>query len=430
MLGAPMNCNGGRLLLLLVATAMTVPVAADEAVSAAWLQWGGPTQDFRAPAGNLATSWPESGPERLWSREIGAGYSAILFEDGRLYTMYRSRNNEVVVCFDAGSGETVWEYHYEHAPHEGHQSGYGDGPRSTPLIAGDLLFTIGVAGRVHALNKHDGKVLWSRDLWDGDLDGNVLGHGYSSSPVAYKDSVIVAVGGKNAGLVAFNRQDGSVKWKTLGFRNSFSSPRIMEILGEQQLVVFMAEELIGVNPDNGELRWRYPHINQWRHNINLPAVVDGNAIFLSSPQIGARGLRLSRNGETIEVEEVWSTRRVQFYHGSTIRSGDWVYGSTGVTSPTFMTAVNIRTGEVGWRERGFAKANCVEADGRLVILDEDGMLYLVSATPEKLVVHASTQLLDEVAWTTPTIVGKTLYVRTFRKILAFDLGAAAPASDR
>jgi len=430
MLDAPLNCIGGRLLLLSVCMATTVPVAADDTAPAEWLQWGGPTQDFRAPAGRLATSWPESGPEKLWGRELGAGYSAILFEDGRLYTMYRSGNKEAVVCLDAGSGETVWEYRYEHSPHEGHHHGYGDGPRSTPLIAGDLLFTIGVAGKVHALNKNDGKVLWSHDLWDGDLDGNVLGHGYSSSPVAYKDSVIVTVGGKDAGLVAFDQQDGSVKWKALGFKNSFSSPRIMEILGEQQLVVFMAEELIGVNPDSGELRWRYAHINQWRHNINLPAVLDGDTIFLSSPQIGARGIRLSRDGETIDVEEVWSERRVQFYHGSTIRSGDWVYGSTGVTPPAFMTAVNIRTGEVGWRERGFAKANCVAADGRMVILDENGMLYLASATPEKLVVHASTQLLDETAWTTPTIVDKTMYVRTFRKILAFNLGDTALVSGR
>ena len=87
-----------------------------------------------------------------------------------------------------------------------------------------------------------------------------------------------------------------------------------------------------------------------------------------------------------------------------------------------MTAINIRTGEVGWRERGFAKANCVEADGKLVILAEDGMLYLTSVTPEKLVVHAEMQLLDRVAWTVPTIVGTTMYVRDKKQILAVDLG--------
>jgi len=388
----------------------------------AWPQWGGPNQDFRAQASGLATSWPEGGPEKLWSRGLGEGYSAILVDGGRLYTMYRAGDNEVVICLDARTGETIWEHLYEHAPHAGHHQGYGTGPRSTPLIAGDRLFTIGVAGKMHALNKRDGKVVWSRDLWGEEFRGNVRGHGYSSSPVAHNGMVIVTVGGENASLVAFDQADGSVRWKALSFKNSHSSPRIVEVAGEKQIVVFMAEELIGVNPDNGDLRWRFPHSNQWNHNISLPVIAGGDTIFLSSPQAGAKGLRLVADGEAIQVEEIWSTRRVQFYHGSSVRNGDWIYGSTGTTAPAFMVAVNIRTGEVGWRERGFAKANCVAADGKLVILDEDGMLYLASATPEELVVHAKTQLLDRVAWTVPTIVGTTMYVRDKKQILAVNLG--------
>jgi len=411
-----------RSLAVLLAIAVAVPALAGDESAAAWSRWGGPNQDFIAPARGLATSWPEDGPEKLWSRALGEGYSAILVESSRLYTMYRAGGKEVVICLDARTGDTIWEHLYEQALHPTHQQGFGSGPRSTPLIEGDLLFTIGVAGRMHALNKNDGKVLWSHDLWDGDFRGTVLAHGYSSSPVAYKDMVIVPVGGENAGLVAFNQQSGDVKWKSPGFENSYSSPRIVEILGELQLLVFMGQELIGINPDNGELRWRYPHANQWRHNINIPAVVSGDMIFLSSPQAGARGLRLTRDGEAVQVEQVWSTRKVQFYHGSSVRNGDWVYGSSGTMGPAFMVAVNIRTGEVGWRERGFARANCVEADGRLVILDEDGMLYLASATPEKLVVHSRTQLLDRVAWTVPTIVGKTMYVRDKKQIMAVNLG--------
>ena len=97
MLGAPVRCTVGRLLLLSVLLAPAVPATADDTRPAAWLQWGGPNQDFRAPAGSLAAKWPESGPEKLWSRELGEGYSAILFESGRLYTMYRTGNNEAVV---------------------------------------------------------------------------------------------------------------------------------------------------------------------------------------------------------------------------------------------------------------------------------------------------------------------------------------------
>ena len=154
----------------------------------------------------------------------------------------------------------------------------------------------------------------------------------------------------------------------------------------------------------------------------MPIVVDGDTIFLSSIQAGARGIRLVRTGETMEAKEIWSTRRIQFYHGSVIRNGDWVYGSTGSMGPAFMAAINVRTGDIGWRERGIGRANCVEADGKLIILDEDGVLYLADATPEGLVVKSRTQLLKRVAWTVPTIVGKTMYVRDNEQILAVNLG--------
>ena len=356
--------------------ASSAAVAEVDDTPASWPQWGGPTRDWVAPAEGLASSWPEDGPRTLWSRDLGVGYSAILAEAGRLYTMYRAGEKEAVICLDALTGETLWEYVDESASPTVAVPQFGKGPASTPLIAGDLIFTIGVAGSMLALNKSDGTLRWSHDLWGEQFGGNVLAHGYSSSPIAYRDTVIVPVGGENTGLVAFDQASGSVRWRALDFDNSYSSPRLLEIAGEQQILIFMAEELIGVAPDDGELRWRYPQVNQWHHNITMPTVVDGDTIFLSSPQAGARGLRLVRAGEAIEVEEIWSTRRVQLYHVASVRIGDWVYGSTGVTSPAFMTAVNIRTGEVAWRERGFGKANCVEADGKLVILDEDGVLYL------------------------------------------------------
>ena len=398
-----------------------VPSASAETVPDSWSQWGGPTGDFKAPAKGIAASWPESGPETLWSRDLGEGNSAILLDAGRLYTMYREGPREIVVCLDASSGETLWEYGYEQATRKEHISAYGNGPSSTPVISGGMLFTIGVAGKMHALNKMDGTVNWSRDLWGENFTGKVQIHGYSSSPLAYGDVVIVPVGGEQAALVAFDQKDGAIKWKAQDFNNSYSSPRLMELAGEEQIVVFMAEELIGVDPINGKLRWRYPHVNQWNHNITVPEV-SGDTIFLSSPQAGARGIRISDHEGEMQVEELWSTRRIQFYHGSSVREGDWVYGSTGTVALNFMAAVNIHTGEIGWRQRGFARANCVEADGKVLVLDEDGMLHLTSVTPEKLTVHGSIQLMTGTAWTVPTIVGKILYARNNKKILAVNLG--------
>lgn len=388
-----------------------------------WTQFGGENQSFIARSTGLSSSWPESGPRTLWRRDLGEGYSAILAESGKLYTMFRDaeKSQEGVICLDASSGETVWEFRYDSGPKEGHVHQFGDGPRSTPLISGDRIYTIGIAGQMHALDKNTGEVAWSHDLWE-EFGGNFLNHGYSSSPIEYNGTIIALVGGEGHSVMAFDSQDGTVVWKGMDFKNSYSTPTILNIDGEEQLVTFMASEIVGVDPDNGRFKWAYPHENQWGQNINMPVMADANYLFLSSPEAGARGLKLTnRNGKT-HVEEIWSTRKIQFYHVTSVREGDWVYGSTGTMGPAFLAAVNIKTGEIAWRERGFAKANCVGADGKLLILDEDGALTLARVSPEGLTVLSSVDLLDKVAWTVPTVIGKTMYVRDKGTIAALDLG--------
>lgn len=416
---------------LIAAVALALPAAVygepteSWTESANWTQWGGPRHDFYAPSEGIASEWAEGGPPPLWTRELGDGYSTILAEDGRLYTMYRPDDQEAVICLDADTGETIWEHRYDHDPAEGHVSQFGDGPRSTPLIAGDRLFTIGVAGKMHALSKSDGKVQWTHDLWGEEFGGSYLNHGYSSSPIAYKDKVIALVGGEGKSIVAFKQSDGSVAWQSGDFKNSYSTPRILEVDGQTQLVTFMASEAVGLDPDTGGVKWTYAIGNQFEQNINPPSLVDGQYLFLSSTSVGARGLKLTNKGDKTEVEELWSTRKVQFYHVTSVRDGDYVYGCSGARSPAFMAAVNVKTGEIPWRKRGFGKANAVWADGKMIVLDEDGKLYLTTPTPEDLTVHSEAQILDRVAWSTPTIVGKTLYVRDKSNIMALDLSPGA-----
>jgi outer membrane protein assembly factor BamB len=402
-----------------IVLALAVPLTF-AAPAARWLQWGGPTQDFLAPSEGLADRWPETGPKELWSRELGDGYSAILVDDGRVYTMYRAGDQEAVIALDAATGKTVWEHRYDAAPAEGHIHDFGDGPRATPLIAGDRLYGIGVSGVMHALKKSDGSVLWTQDLWK-DFGGTFLAHGYSSSPVVYGDQVIALVGGEGHALVAFDKDDGKVAWKGLDFANSYSAPQILSVDGEDQIVTLMAEELIGVDPKSGELEWRYEFGNQFQQNMNVPVLTEGRNLFLSSIQSGSRGLELRQVDGKTEVKEVWSTRKIQFYHVSTVRQGEWVYGTTGGTAPHFMSAINVKTGEIAWRKRGFGKSNCVGADGKLLILEEDGRLTLATASPEDLVVKSQATVLERVAWTTPTVVGKTMYVRDKKTIKALDL---------
>ena len=384
-----------------------------------WTQWGGPHQDFKADSKGLADSWGEDGPKTIWTRELGDGYSAILAEGGRLYTMYRAGDQESVVCLDAKTGETVWEHKYDHSPAEGHITQFGEGPRSTPLISGNQIFTIGVAGRMHALDKKSGKVQWTLDLWGDDFSGTVLQHGYASSPIEHGGNIIVLVGGEDSSVVALKKKNGKVAWKSESFKNSYATPKVLRVAGEDQIVTFMAGELVGLDPATGELKWTYAHANQFGQNISPPIMSDNDILFLSSPQAGAKGLKINADGE---VEEVWSTRKIQFYHVTTVKLGDYVYGSTGMMAPCFMAAINIETGEIPWRTRDFAKANVVYADGKLYILDEDGYLAMATATPQELKVLSKIKLLDKVAWTVPTIVGKTMFVRDKKNIMALHLG--------
>ena len=175
-----------------IALVLGVVAAGGKKPTGSWTQWGGPTMEFRADSTGLKSEWPTEGPKELWSRDLGDGYSAVLVENGRAYTMYREGEQEVVVSLDAATGKTVWQHAYTASPREGHVHQFGDGPRATPLLVGNMLFTVGVAGNMYALDKKSGKVVWSHTLWD-EYKGSVLDHGYSSSPVAYKDSVIVLV---------------------------------------------------------------------------------------------------------------------------------------------------------------------------------------------------------------------------------------------
>jgi len=389
--------------------------------TAQWTQWGGPNQDFKSNAKGLAAEWGENGPARIWERDLGDGYSSILVDGNRLYTMYRPGDQEAVLCLDATTGKTIWEYKYKSDPAEGHVEQFGTGPRSTPLIVGDRIYTIGVSGAMHCLNKADGKPYWSKELWK-DLGGSVLQHGYASSPIAYKDTVIALVGGEGTGIVAFDQVSGDIVWKKHDFTNSYSTPLIIKVDGKDHMVAFMANEIVGVDPANGDLKWKYEIGNQWGQNVCLPVWDDKtNTLFFSVAQAGSRGLKLTPKGDSFETEEIWKTRKIQFYHVTSVNVGDYVFGSTGAGAPNFFSAINMKTGKVAWRKRGFSKATCIQADGHLIILDEDGNLALATATPDDFVVHSKVKLFEDTSWTVPTVVGHKMYVRDKHKIMALDL---------
>jgi len=385
-----------------------------------WPQWGGPTRNFVVKSSGLASAWPDTGPRQLWKRPLGRGHSAIVADRDRLYTMYSVGEEEIVIALAPATGKTLWEHKYA-APTTGMNYEEGYGPHATPLLVGNRLFSVGATGKLYALEKQTGKVIWFHDLWT-EYNGKKMNRGYSCSPLAYKDTIILTLGGPGQALIAFKQSDGTVAWKNQTLDMSPTSPMLINVSGEDQMVVFMGKQIVGLNPNNGELLWSHDHITDWGLNISLPIWGEDNLLFVSSAYNGgSRVLKLNRvNGKTT-VEEVWFNRRFRLHHGTAVRIGDYVYASSGDFGPAPFTAVNVKTGEIAFQDRTFPKTTFLYVEGKLILLDEDGTLALATVSPAGLKVISKTALLQNLAWTAPTLVGTKLYVRDRQTIAAVDL---------
>jgi outer membrane protein assembly factor BamB len=404
---------------LLLAGGLGLPLRSSTDVT----QFGGPNRDFKYDVSGLARSWPADGPPQVWKRALGDGYSGIVASDGLLYTMYRpDEKQEAVIALDAASGETVWQHAYDAPFTKQYVLEQGPGPRATPLIVGDRLFAAGATGIMHALDRKTGKPLWSHNLLE-DFGGNVRVRGYSTSPLAYGDTVIMMVGGPEKAVMAFNQRDGSVAWAGGDFRNSHASPFLIDVDGQEQLVAFMFAEVVGMNPADGQVLWTHPHETDFGLNISTPVWGPDNVLFLTSAYGGgSRALRLRQANGRTTVQELWAHRLMRVHFGTVIRVGDHVYGASGDFGPAPFTALDLKSGNVVWRNRDLAKSSAIHADGLFIAIDEDGHLALATVTPEGLEMHARVPLLSSVAWTPPTLVGTTLYVRDRQHILALQLG--------
>jgi outer membrane protein assembly factor BamB len=395
-----------------------------------WTLWAGPGRNFLSPATGLAESWPAEGPPVLWKRDLGEGYSAIAADGDTLYTMYHrsqpywllfTEQQEVVIALDARTGETRWEYPYA-VTFRSAYSGAGPGPHVMPQIVGDRLFTVGAAGKLLALDKKTGQLLWQHDLYD-EFAGTPLEYGYSSHPLPYNSNLIVLNGGQGKAIISFEQATGNVVWAKQSFRNAHSAPILIDLDGQPQVAAVVADRILGINPDNGELLWSFPHNTEYGLAVSMPVWGEDHLLFFSSSYgNGSRVLRLTREGAATRVEQVWSTNRIRVHFGSILRIGDTIYASSGHDGPAPLSAIDVKTGKVLWQSREFAKASFVWAEGKLFLVDQDGYLGLATVTPEGLAVHAKVLLLTPNAWTLPTLVGKRLYVRDRKIIMALDVG--------
>jgi outer membrane protein assembly factor BamB len=338
--------------------------------------------------------------------------------------MYRQGDLENVIALDALTGRTLWTFTYD-APTDGMTIPQGRGPHATPLLAGDRIFGVGVMAKVHCLNKKDGSLIWSHDLYK-DFGAMFRNRGYSASPLAYRDLIILTAGGQpNQSLMAFRQSDGAVVWKSGDLNQSQASPILATVDGQEQVIALLAADVAGFDPATGAVLWTHPHPTSSRSGMTITTpVLDGNTLFVSSAyEGGTRALRLTRQGNQTEVAELWFQKGMRVAFSTMMPIGDYIYASSGELGPYFFSAINRHTGEIIWRDRTLGgAASFLLVEGKLLLIDEEGSLALATASPEGLQIHQRAKVFDSLSRTVPTLIGTTAYLRNEQTIMALEMG--------
>jgi len=403
--------------VLLISFALSA--AALAAAAEDWPHWRGPRYDNVSTETGLLRAFPAGGPKVLWDRPIPGGWSQPSISRGKLYTMTEDEKHEIVLCLDPRTGEQQWAYRYpcDYDAYPNMDQRFKSGPRSTPTVDGDRVYSLGTTGLLHCLTAAEGKLVWRADLKEMAGSG-CPDLGYVHSPLIAGDLLFIHPGGQNGGsLAALNKKDGSVKWRSEDDILGYSTPVLIEHAGKPQLLYFTGRGLVAVTPADGKVLWRYDWKTAFDLNVATPIYRDGQVFISSNYGHGAAMLRIKPGPAP---EEVYTTKAMANWFTSSILYEGHVYGF----NDNRLTCLEWSTGAVKWDKQGLGRGGLLIAGGQLVIMGERGEVVLADAAPGGFVERARwASPLRPPCWTSPVLSNGVLYIRNQERMIALDMKA-------
>ncbi|MEM8962512.1 MAG: PQQ-binding-like beta-propeller repeat protein [Acidobacteriota bacterium] len=409
---------------LLLATASALVLASSISVHATdWHQYRGPDRDGRSTETNLSFEWPKDGPTVAWRVPLGSGFSALTAVDGTIYTLYGKDERTWLGAFAADTGKQRWQVDIDKEFTD--QYNFGDGPRSTPLVHAGVVYTASSRGTLTARKSADGSEIWSRDLAT-DFAIELPTFGLSASPLLIDGRLILEIGGNEGrGTVAFDIASGKEIWTADTGKAGYSSPVEVTIDDQRQVVIFAGKQVVGLEPASGTILWTHPWETGYDVNAATPIFVAPDQLYVASGNdVGGGLLEIARRDGAWVVEEVWKSRKLQNHYHSSVLADGTIYGYHN----ELLTAADVATGKVSWKQRGFGHGTVVWADGHLILLGVEGDLAIAKADPERYDEVARAKPLEGKHWTVPTLHRGHLLIRNESELVAFDLrrDAATP----
>ena len=384
-----------------------------------WPQWRGPARDGLSGETGLLKQWPAGGPPRVWSvANLGAGYGSVAVSGDRVFVQGMQNRQSMVTALNRADGKVLWTKALGPAVN----NDMGPGPRGTPTINASRAFVLTENGDLACLRVTDGFLVWQRNILK-DFGGRNLSWLISESPLVDGNAVIVSPGGRGAGMAALDKVSGKTIWVSteLSDEAGYASPIVADVQGVRTIMTLTADAGVGVRATDGKLMWRYPRVANGTANIATP-IFSNNTVFYSSDYgTGGALLGLTAQSGTVTAKEIYFTREMKNHHGGMVLVNGYLYGY----NSTILTALEFSTGKLAWRDRSVGKGSLTYADGHLYILGEQNTVGLAEATPAGYREKGRFTIPDQglPSWAHPVVSGGRLYIRNQNTLTAFDVRA-------
>ena len=359
----------------------------------------------------LDLDWDASPPKLVWRHPVGAGWSGFAIVGNSAITQEQEGGWEKVVCYDLHTGDVKWS-HQDSARYNTPLAGLG--PRATPTISGNRVYTVGSTGILNCLDFETGEQLWTTNIFE-EHKAEPPPWGVSISPLVFGEMVVVSA----SGAVAYHRETGDIAW--VGYRtpSGYSSPFLTTLAGVEQIVLFNQGLITAHEPLSGELLWMQPWPTPSVECVSQPVPLADDKLLVSSGYgVGAKLFQISRNpmGE-FNVSTLWETIYLKAKFTNIIYYNNYLYG----LDDGIFACVNPADGTRQWKRGRYGHGQTLLISDVLLVLTESGEVVLVDPNPDTHIEHARFTAVKGIAWNTPALAGDYLLVRSDREAACYQL---------
>ena len=404
--------------LILVLLVVPATVSGQE-----WNQWRGPARDGSVSAKNAPGTWPES-LKQTWRLEIGEGYSSPVVAGDRVFIHGRRDPEEIVAAVSLTTGKIIWQQKYQ-ASFKKNQYAVemAKGPNSTPLVAGNRLFTLGVTGILNAWDTATGKQLWTRDF-SGSIDTSKLFCGTAASPLIVEGRLVVQVGSDIHGgsILALNPATGATEWEWKGLGPGYASPVVIETAGRRQIVGLTEGSIVSLDAKTGKELWSLPFPDEWHENISTP-LWTGTQLVVSGTRQGTHAYSIKEVDGKWQASETWKNPDIAMYMSSPVFGDGVIYGHSSKKKGQFF-AIDAQTGAVRWTTEGREgeHASLLLTPKHVIFLTNGANLIVAKRGTPTFAIERRYEVAKASTFAMPVLLGSDILVRDATGLMLLTAG--------